>query len=417
MAGFIETLKAEHFEYRCPVTLPLFSFAFGDDAVSQVHRHALNLRRAGKRGRGLKVAFLTVLWPLAALVISVQSAIIIDRKKHDLPLSRWRLGILFWAMMVRHNINVESTLRFKLWQPKNRRRVAEFIQHVEIIKLTPWLYRDRHVQEIDSKVAFAELCQRHGLPHIEILMRITAGTIEQSVETLPRQDLFSKFDGWWGGSGGLIWIYDAAQDMWDAGQGPLDEASLRDHLRHLSATAARSDTLIVQSLLCNAVEMAPYSSGALCTMRVVTTKFPDQSAQLLRGSLRMPVGAMTVDNFGAGGLGARIMNDGRLSNAGEKFAGRRTHDSHPDTGARITGATLPFWDEVRTLALTAHDCATDIYSVGWDIAWTQNGPVIVEGNVVWGEDLLQMPDCEPLGVEYCEFYLAAKEASEHSFDS
>ncbi|MEO0361800.1 MAG: sugar-transfer associated ATP-grasp domain-containing protein, partial [Pseudomonadota bacterium] len=50
-------------------------------------------------------------------------------------------------------------------------------------------------------------------------------------------------------------------------------------------------------------------------------------------------------------------------------------------GVRITGTKLPFWEEAKALALDAHDRGFREYNlVGWDVAITPDGPMLIEGN-------------------------------------
>lgn len=53
---------------------------------------------------------------------------------------------------------------------------------------------------------------------------------------------------------------------------------------------------------------------------------------------------------------------------------------HPNTGARIQGFQIPYWKEVLALTEKALRHYEGIDFVGWDVAITENGPVIVEGN-------------------------------------
>lgn len=64
-------------------------------------------------------------------------------------------------------------------------------------------------------------------------------------------------------------------------------------------------------------------------------------------------------------------------------------DRHPNTGAQIAGATLHRWDEVRAFAIAAHKVFGDRVIVGWDIAVTPDGPVLVEGNGAPDLDIMQ----------------------------
>ena len=111
----------------------------------------------------------------------------------------------------------------------------------------------------------------------------------------------------------------------------------------------------------------------------------------------MPVGRGEADNFNAGGIAAGVSERSTLGVAVGKDvrAGLFTH--HPDTQARIEGVDLPYWQQMVDLALLAHERLGGPCFVGWDIALTIDGPIVLEGNDKFGVDLAQMPQGQPLG--------------------
>lgn len=56
------------------------------------------------------------------------------------------------------------------------------------------------------------------------------------------------------------------------------------------------------------------------------------------------------------------------------------HKKHPITGFVAKGTHLPCWDEMLDLAKKAAYCVPQVAYVGWDIALTTSGPVLIEGN-------------------------------------
>jgi hypothetical protein len=44
------------------------------------------------------------------------------------------------------------------------------------------------------------------------------------------------------------------------------------------------------------------------------------------------------------------------------------------------GYELPFWKDIKSICLKAHEICPNIYMVGWDIAITNQGPILIEGN-------------------------------------
>jgi hypothetical protein len=100
----------------------------------------------------------------------------------------------------------------------------------------------------------------------------------------------------------------------------------------------------------------------------------------------------TVDNIHAGGLACGVdLDGGRLRPASDLGADARLgwHQSHPTTGAQIEGTRLPFWPELKALAIDAHRAFADRVFVGWDIAIAGDGPIVVEGNGSPDMDLMQ----------------------------
>lgn len=57
-----------------------------------------------------------------------------------------------------------------------------------------------------------------------------------------------------------------------------------------------------------------------------------------------------------------------------------TYVTHPDTGTVIKGMKLPFIPEAREMVKKAALLVPEVRYIGWDVAITQDGPVLIEGN-------------------------------------
>lgn len=57
---------------------------------------------------------------------------------------------------------------------------------------------------------------------------------------------------------------------------------------------------------------------------------------------------------------------------------------HPLTGAAFKGAELPCWEQCLDLLRRAVPLAGKISNIGWDVAITENGPLIIEANTIPG---------------------------------
>ena len=70
--------------------------------------------------------------------------------------------------------------------------------------------------------------------------------------------------------------------------------------------------------------------------------------------------------------------------------GAKTHLAHPDTNVVFNGYQIPYFDEVKDLALSAAEKIPAIRLVGWDIVLGEQGPLLLEGNHVYHIGMSEM---------------------------
>lgn len=125
------------------------------------------------------------------------------------------------------------------------------------------------------------------------------------------------------------------------------------------------------------------------TMRIMT--FNDHgSPRIIWMGLRVGNGVNAVDNFHAQGMGVNIdIDTGRLIGDGiDKDLNHFTH--HPTTNVQFDGFQIPCFEEAKELVLKAALEDSHILVVGWDVAISENGPLLIEGNRRPGFDLIQV---------------------------
>ena len=126
---------------------------------------------------------------------------------------------------------------------------------------------------------------------------------------------------------------------------------------------------------------------SLNTIRAITYLDAHQNVHLLGTLLRMGVDNMVIDNFDAGGVSVMINTktgviEGPLYFKDPFKAFPNAH-IHPTTKAKVTAVQLPFWDETIMFIKKLTKVVPSIRTVGWDIAITEKGPVLLEGNHNW----------------------------------
>lgn len=101
-----------------------------------------------------------------------------------------------------------------------------------------------------------------------------------------------------------------------------------------------------------------------------------------------------VDNGGAGGLLVGINGEtGVFNTDGVDEYGCR-YEKHPDTGITFKGFSLPEWDSMIALCKEMAAMEPKVPWIGWDMAHTDHGWVIIEGNplseVIGPQSTMQM---------------------------
>lgn len=275
---------------------------------------------------------------------------------------------------------------FSLHDDSCSARARTFLQRFET---KPFIFprlKARGGSPLNDKAEFAEYCHAKGIPCVETLMLIDGAVPHCS---LPDRDLFVKHNKGRGGRGAERWDK-VAPDSFEAPDGErLSGSALVQRL----AAKSRESALVVQPRLVAHAGLNELTTGALPTVRVVTCLNEGNRPEFIGAVFRMAIGGnVTVDNLHAGGIAAAVdLESGRLSHATNLGSDARLGwlSHHPDTGAQIEGRTLPLWQEVKELALTAHRLFDDRVVIGWDIAMLNEGPILVEGNGNPDMDIIQ----------------------------
>lgn len=139
----------------------------------------------------------------------------------------------------------------------------------------------------------------------------------------------------------------------------------------------------------------PYSVN---TIRVATICH-NGSVEIAYAIFRIGANKSCVDNFTTGGMVADMdLETGKARTDAVNVHGER-FELHPDTQVAIKGFEIPYFKEGLEMVRRAGRNVNGY--IGWDVAITENGPVLIEGNIDPGNRLLQMPHIpEKKGMAY-----------------
>lgn len=300
-----------------------------------------------------------------------------------------------------------------------RSRWREFILDSEFNPVLQRLNRE-HMPLADDKLAFAGHCHASGLPTPPIICVLAArgaGDLRSDTPTVSDERQFAAavaagpdaifiktLDGAHGEHAfkairnGGRWCF--------AGQ----EGSVAELYSYCAGHPAAPRAWIVQAVVRPHRDLAGIMPSALGTIRAVTYE-SRLGPEIVLAALRIPVDGSVTDNFSGGRSGNLVAPiDPASGRVGTARRSRSRHwptmesvSRHPDTGWPIEGMTIPAWHAVTELLLRAQKLTPQFRSAGWDIAVTDEGPLIVEVNPGYDIDLLQVaqgrgirPDLAPI---------------------
>lgn len=138
--------------------------------------------------------------------------------------------------------------------------------------------------------------------------------------------------------------------------------------------------LVLEEMVNQHFELAKYNSSSVNTVRCITLK--NKVGEIIVPFCFLKVGRKDsfVDNGAAGGLLVGIdeitgeLNSDAIDETGKK------HHIHPDTGVVFMGNHLPEWGKMISICKEMASQLNTIQWVGWDMAYTNSGWVVIEGN-------------------------------------
>jgi hypothetical protein len=354
-----------------------------------------------------KVALYSVAWPIAFAYLSWKHT----RKLGGIVRgvtgkSLWRQVREQFKLSLRYSISPKKYYVFELFWPERLRHAGDFIARYEFKGGLHNLLESRIERPtrriLNDKAAFYRHCRDLGIATIPTYLVVQEdGTVRDLIPfdgVLPPRDLFLKPMRGRGGRGCERWQW-LGEGRYQSHRGEVLEAA---RLLAYIKVAAHNGAMMVQEAMQAHTELRDLSLTVLTSCRMMTVKNESGGFEATHAVFKSSTqrGAI-VDNFHRGGIVSRVdIRTGELGPASDAGVGRPCNwlAEHPLTSAPIKGRRLPMWAETVELVCRAHAAFPDRITIGWDVAITDNGPVIIEGNAQSGCDMIQRTHDLPAGV-------------------
>lgn len=155
----------------------------------------------------------------------------------------------------------------------------------------------------------------------------------------------------------------------------------------LLSSILSNEALIFESVVRQTKQFAAFNESSVNTVRFMTLLYPDGSAKIIATFIKIGRAGRCVDNAGGGGnVDVCVDTETGEIKYAIQFDGWRNIkeiDVHPDSGNQLNGVIIDNWqaikEEVKRFQLAFPYCK----AVGWDIAITEEGPVVIEANDFW----------------------------------
>lgn len=354
-----------------------------------------------------RVLFYSIAWPGLFAYLSWKHTSRLGRRvKRATGKSALRQVWEQFSVALRYSISPRKYYVFELFRSGRLRNARHYLARYQLKGGLHNLLESRIENPsriiLNDKDSFFRHCTARGITTVPTYLVIRKDGDPQPLSPfsglLPEMDLFVKPVRGRGGRGCERWHWLGDGTYRDQGGTTLPAAELLAHL----TTIARSGAVIVQEAMRAHAELRDLAVDVLTSCRIMTVKAEtggfEATHAVFKSSTRP--GAI-VDNFHRGGVVSAVdLATGTLGPASDAGTGEPCvwYETHPLTRAPIAGRRLPLWPETLELVRRAHAAFPDRIIIGWDVAITDRGPVIIEGNVQSGCDMIQRTHDLPAGV-------------------
>lgn len=290
------------------------------------------------------------------------------------------------ALWTHQGIDPPTYYAQELYRPERSQDAPHYLTRYETKNGLLWALNNRTrnpypFNEMKDKQRFAEICARNHIPFPQTLASASDGHVHLLCK--PAQlhtSLFCKRQLGMGAMGTMTFAYQPDGTYLDEEGTVLQPQEMLQAI----ADASKDHALLVQPWLQNHHAIADLAKDSLVTMRVVTwineAGQPEVTMAMMRVLAKLePQWPDAPDEEYGAPIDLDTGEMGLLTGDNFKTLPLR-YETHLITGAPVAGRVLEQWPAIKDVALRAHKAFANRLLVGWDIALTEQGPVVLEGN-------------------------------------
>ena len=141
----------------------------------------------------------------------------------------------------------------------------------------------------------------------------------------------------------------------------------------------KKENVLIEQVIIQHPQMV-YGNASVNTIRTHTVLDSRGKAHVVKAILRAGVGSAVVDNYCQGGAIYEVdLKTGLVCTFGQSKSNAKSY-IHPGTNIVMLGYQIPNWDMVIRESERAAERIPQIRVIGWDVAITNHGVELIEGN-------------------------------------
>lgn len=250
-------------------------------------------------------------------------------------------------------------------------------------------YPAKYDMLIDDKILFHDIMQQYGLPvpyrffifrgnrfrkGVEIL---SDKHVDEIISSITDERIFVK--RFTGGAASGVSIFTKKGDVFVNAEGERVSASM------IRRQYANQDFIFEKQIKQEEV-LRKFNPDTVNTIRVLT-----YNNKIISASVRFGAKGDYIDNVSKGGVAVSLdIESGKLGRYGMRMYDVKKYYEHPDTHLAFDGVVVTQWPEVKAVVEKSMLYLPYFKSVGYDVATTDEGPIIIEINTGAGIGLSQM---------------------------
>ncbi len=234
---------------------------------------------------------------------------------------------------------------------------------------------------LSNKAVFSQVMLQRGIPAVKTSHHIINGKDVNDMALFQKQSLFLKPSKGSRKQGCFTLLFNHASGQYQLqGKGACVDENIA--IKTLITEQSQRQEYLIQPLLINHTWFSKFLRPTqLITLRIITV-FDGEKSECISAIMEIPVSESLNQVIPVG----IDITTGRLFPCEVPY---KIPDDRRKIIDAFEGQILPYWQEATTIAKDAHLSCGDITTVGWDLALTNQGIKILEGNINWGVEVHQ----------------------------